>query len=404
LHIWYVSAYDQPKGRSTRTYEFSKELVKRGHKVTIFTNSYCHFSHKDNLKTDHKWKKQTINGIDIIWLKTIPYKNSGFKRFLNMIDNAIKIYNVSKKIKIKPSLIVGPSVPLTTGWIGSILAKKYKVPFIFEIRDVWPAALVDLGLISKVNILYILFRKIEKQLYKNAKIIITTLPHVHKHVCKSGAKSSKISYIPNGVDLSLYPKNELVPKKHKKDKFIVMYVGGFGYDHDLISIVRAAKLLYDKKDKKFHFIIYGDGQGKSSVLKLVEEYQIKNIEFKKSIPKKDIFKVQLEADILIASITNSKSFRFGINLNKLCGYFASSRPIIYSGNAPNDPVKESGAGLSIKPEDPYAIIDALNKLYKIGPTKRLKMGERGRKYAESELSMDKLGSKLEILLKSVVIK
>ena len=91
-------------------------------------------------------------------------------------------------------------------------------------------------------------------------------------------------------------------------------------------------------------------------------------------------------------------------MNKLCGYFASSRPIIYSGNAPNDPVKESGAGLSVKPEDPYAIIEALNKLHKIGPTKRLKMGERGRKYAESKLSMDKLGSKLEMLLKSVVIK
>jgi glycosyltransferase involved in cell wall biosynthesis len=110
----------------------------------------------------------------------------------------------------------------------------------------------------------------------------------------------------------------------------------------------------------------------------------------------------MEADVLIACLTDSDAYRFGLNLNKIFDYFASGRPVIFSGNAPNDPVAESGAGFSIPPEDPEAMIQSLEKLLKAGPEQRAEMGKRGRQYVEDHFNMHKLAERMERLLSQAI--
>ena len=83
--VWYMSAYDQPLGKSSRTYDFSIQLGNMGHEVTIFTNSYCHWTHIDRLKSKEASRVEEINGIKVVWLKTYPYSGNGLKRGLNMV-------------------------------------------------------------------------------------------------------------------------------------------------------------------------------------------------------------------------------------------------------------------------------------------------------------------------------
>lgn len=401
MNIWYVAAYDQPKGQSPRTYDFSLELVRRGHEVTMFTNGYCHFTHKERLRDEELWRVEMVDGIRVVWLKTRPYIGNGLGRGLNMLDNVWRVLQSSRTLGDRPDVVLGPSVPLFTGWAASRLADRYRVPFIFEVRDVWPDALVDIGGIKKNSFMYRLFRYVEKQMYHKAARISSTLPNLADHVTRSGGDPAKIICIPNGVDLAPYSKAESYDGGAGR-QLVVMYVGGFGLDHDVPNIVRAAKILQDEGDQRFRFILIGGGVRKEQCEEEARLYQLRNLELRSPVPKTSLPEVQRDADILVAAITDSKSYRFGLNLNKLCSYFASARPVLFSGNPPNDPVAESGGGISVKAEDPQALVDGLRALAQKEPAERIRMGESGRRYAQTTLSMKALGDRMEKMLASAI--
>lgn len=401
MKIWYVSAYDQPRGQSPRTYDFSAELVRRGHEVTMFTNGYCHFTHNERLRDAELWRVEMVDGIRVVWLKTRPYVGNGLGRGLNMLDNARRVLQSSKALGDRPDVILGPSVPLLTGWAAARLANRYRAPFIFEVRDVWPDALVDIGGLKNNSLLYHVFRHVEKLMYRKATRISSTLPNLADHVVGSGGDPTKIVCIPNGVDLAPYDKLEPYDGGEGR-QLVVMYVGGFGLDHDVPTIIRAAKILQDERDQHFRFIVIGGGVRKAQCEREAQSYQLRNLEFRNPVPKSSLPDLQRDADILVAAITDSKSYRFGLNLNKLCSYFASARPVLFSGNPPNDPVAESGGGISVKAEDPQAVVDGLRALAKKEPAERIRMGESGRRYAQTTLSMKALGDRMEKMLAAAI--
>ena len=401
MKIWYLSAYDQPSGQSTRTHDFSRELVRRGHEVTFFTNGFCHFRHTERLDPEEHWRVEMVDGIRVVWLKTYPYRGNGIGRGINMLDNVRRILQASKKLDDKPDVVLGPSVPLLTGWAGARLADRYGVPFIFEVRDVWPDALVDIGGLSNSSLLYHIFRYLEKMLYHKAERISSTLPHISDHVATRGSDPAKIVCIPNGVDLAPFTLDAAYDGGEGR-QLVVMYVGGFGLDHDVSTIIRASKLLQDAGDTTFRFVVIGGGVRKAEAEEQVLAYQLSNLELREPIPKSSIPETQRGADILVAAITDSKSYRFGLNLNKLCAYFASARPVLFSGNPPNNPIQDSGAGLSVAAEDPGAMVAGLKELAARGAAVRIEMGERGRRYAETTLSMEALGARMEDMLASAI--
>ena len=108
LNIWYLSAHDQPKGQSSRTYDFSCELAKCGHQVTMFTNSYCHWTHAERLENFEKWRIEDIDDIRVVWLRTVHYKGNGLKRGLNMISNAWRSLQAACRLPDKPDVVIGP--------------------------------------------------------------------------------------------------------------------------------------------------------------------------------------------------------------------------------------------------------------------------------------------------------
>jgi len=397
MRVWYISAYDQPIGQSPRTHEFAVELVKRGHEVTFFTNSYCHFTGKEKLGTGETWREEYVDGVRVVWLRVPPFKGNGLGRGINMLWNYFRAISVSRLLDDGPDVVIGPTVPLLTGYAAARIARRHGVPFILEIRDVWPIALVYNGGLTSQSPLYRVFRALEKWLYKNSALICSTLPFVHEHVRSSGGDPSKIEWIPNGVSLSSFEFPEVTTPRID-GKILVMYVGGFGLDHDVPVIIRAARRLQDAGDIRFHFKIIGSGVRKQHCIEMANLYGLNNLEFGDPVPKAKLGIVQHEADVLVAAITDTEALRFGLNLNKLCTYFASGKPVVFAGNSPNNPVTDSGAGISVRAEDEQQLVSALKALAAMSPSEREDIGSLGRLYVEKNLSMAVLGAKMEALL------
>lgn len=397
LNIWFMTAYEQPKGQTSRTYDFCRELLKRGHEATVFTSSYCHRTHTERLAPGERWRIEDIDGIRVLWLRTIHYSGNGWQRGINMLSFARRALQVYPTLSDRPDVVVGDSVPPTAGWVASRVARARGAALVYQVRDVWPIALVHDGGLSRHSPVYYAFRWIEKQLYRKSQRICATMPFLGDHVAQSGSDPAKITWIPNGVNLENYPITE--PPEETSDRpLTVMYAGAFGNAHDVITIVRAAKLLESNRIGPFRFLLVGDGVKRAACERLAVDLSLSNIAFRDSVAKQEVPTLQQGADVLVACVTNSRAYQFGINLNKIYDYFASGRPVVFSGNSPNDPVADANCGFSIPPENPEAMADALAKVRAMSRAERLQLGRRARDYAEAHFDVGVLADRMETML------
>lgn len=312
-----------------------------------------------------------------------------------MLSNMWRSIQAAKSFEEKPDVVIGPSVPLGTGWAALMIASIKGSAYVFEVRDIWPQALVDLEMLSSKSIPYAVLRLLEKYLYKKARGISAVLPLTWKHVEFSGENPKKVTWIPNGANLGRFKD---LSYKNGLTSLTAMYIGGFSSTHDVGTILRAAKLLSEKGIDHYRFVIVGSGLYRPDCEKEANRYGLKNVEFRDPVPKREIPDLQSKADVLIASVKRTPVYQFGINSNKIYDYLASARPIIFSGSAPNDPVSVSGGGITIPPEDPFAMAEALKKISGMSLSERIEMGKRGRDYVENEFDMRKLAGRMESLL------
>ncbi|ACK41873.1 MULTISPECIES: glycosyltransferase family 4 protein [Dictyoglomus] len=405
-NIWLFNHYaitpNLPGG--TRHFDFGKELVRRGYKVTIFASSF-HYSLLRETKEYEKEKFiiEDYEGVRFVWLKTFSYSGNDWRRVVNMLSYAIRAYEVAQKINTeKPDIIIGSSVHLFAVFTAYLLSKKYKTPFIMEVRDLWPQTLMDMG-VSKWHPFVILLGILEKFLYKRADKIIVLLPRANEYIEKLGISPEKIVWIPNGVDFERFQfKNggSLRDETYTSDEFIVTYTGAIGKANNLDVAVEAAKIL-QKDYPNIKFLFVGDGPEKGRLLEIVKKEKINNLEFKAPLPKDRIVEIIQKADVLFLALKDSPLYKYGISLNKLFDYLASGKPIIFSSNSINNPVDEAKAGITVPPDNPQALADAIIKLYKMSPEERRAMGLNGRKYVEKYHSIPVLVDKLEKIFEEV---
>jgi len=401
-NIWFFNHYaltpDLPGG--TRHFDFGKELVKRGYKVTIFASSF----HYSLLKETKNYNSQNYiiedyDGVRFIWIKTFPYTRNDWRRVINMLSYSIKAYKVAQKLDIeKPDIIVGSSVHLFAVFTAYLLSKKYKTPFIMEVRDLWPQTLIDMG-VPKWHPFVILLGILEKFLYKKADKIIVLLPKANEYIENLGIPSEKIVWIPNGVDLERFnfdiDNNDL---RRDKKGFIITYTGAIGKINNLDILLEAAEILKEGYSE-IKFLLVGDGPEKERLVMIIGEKNLNNIEFNKAVPKREMAKIIYKSDALILLLRDSSLYRYGISLNKLFDYLASGKPIIFSSNSINNPVEEARAGITVPPDNPQALAEAIIELYKMSPEERKAIGLNGKKYVEKYHSIPVLVDKLEKIFK-----
>ncbi|KIM12220.1 MAG: glycosyl transferase [Sulfurovum sp. FS08-3] len=400
MNIWILNhhALTPVMSGGTRHYDFAKELVKRGHSVTIVASSF-HYAKYQEMKEygDSEYLLEAMDGIQFVWFKTPAYFGNGIGRVINMLSYTLKALKFMPKLsQNKPDIIVGSSVHLFAVWAAYRLSLRYKVPFIMEVRDLWPQTLIDMG-ISKWHPFILLLGVLEKYLYKKADKIISNLPHAYEYIGQFVEKE-KFVWISNGVDLS----NIIYTPKESNGKFVVSYTGSMGVANNLQLLLDVAKRLKDKTN--IYFRIVGEGVEKGKLKVFVNENNLLNVSIENSIPKNEVTNILQNSDVLFLSLKDSPLYRFGISLNKLFDYMASGRVIIFAGNSKNNPIKDADAGYGILPNDVIGLEKTILEIYDLPQEKRDAIGQKIRKYAEDNYSIEILVDKFEKLLEDEIRK
>ena len=406
-NIWILNHYAKTPDMSggTRHYDLGRELVKRVHKVTIFASGFEHSSKRHiKIKPKDKFRVEDFNGVRFVWLKTIPYYSNNWRRIINMISYGVRVLRVVKKFE-KPDVIIGSSVHPFAVIAAWWLARRYKTKFIFEVRDLWPQTVVEMGVIKSTGIPAKLLYAWEKFMYKKADKIIVLLPYAENYIKNKGIDPKKIIWIPNGVDLERFDNSEPLNSSLKifgvfmkyQDKFKVIYTGAHGIPNGLDIIIEAATLI-KKRAPKVHFIFLGEGTEKKRLESKARTLKLNNITFYSSVPKSSIPSVLSLADCLIVSIPNFDIYKYGISLNKLFDYLASMKPIIMAGNPKNNIVRDVRAGIAVESGNPEILAEGILKIQKMSEEEREQLGANGRAYVEKYHNIKILADKLEKIL------
>jgi glycosyltransferase involved in cell wall biosynthesis len=383
--LWIINEYagSPYHGMEFRHYYLSKELVKRGYNVYIITASYSHlFYNKPEIKED--FTIDNIDGINYVWVKVPEYKEShDKKRVLKWFIFTFKTcFNLPIDKFSKPNIIlVSPMAPFPI-ISGYKWAKKFKARLFYEVKDIWPLTLIEIGGYSPNHPFIKLMEWFERFAYKKTEKVISVLPLAWKHMEKQGMNKSKFVYIPNGIDLEDYNINEPLPKemeaKIAKDKFIIGYTGTIGKANALEFLIDAAYKLKGYKD--IVFLIVGKGMEENNLKNKVKDLELDNVIFLPPVKKTQVQSVLKLVDVCYIGLRNEKIFEFGVSPNKLFDYMYAGKPILYAINSGNKPVEEANCGISVDAENPDAIANGILKLYNLSQEGRKKLVENGKNY------------------------
>jgi len=397
-HVWILNHYAQsPDGPGgTRHFSLARHLAEHGWSSDIFAASVEHNTGRQRIMGNDLTNVEMIDGVRFTWVKTPSYVGNGITRQLNMVAYTFNVLKRSVTSDCtKPNAVIGSSVHPLAAWAGQRLARRHKVPFIFEIRDLWPQTLIDMGRIADNGILARLLRKLEKWLCDRAAIVVVLLPKAHEYLEAQGVARNKVIHIPNGVELSDYP----APNPPDRTRpFTLMYFGAHGGANGLDNLLSAMSLL---RDQPILLRLVGDGPMKAELVKRAEKVGLDKVIFEDPVPKNEIRNVAAEANAFVFNLIDSPVFKFGISSNKLFDFMAARRPVLFACNTTNNIIEDSGGGLTVPPDDPKALAGAVMKLANAIDATLDEMGDAGRSYVENSHSYELLAKRLATSLEAI---
>jgi len=368
MHILFLSDNFPPEGNApaTRTYEHAVRWVKAGHKVTVIT---CAPNFPEGKVFDgyrnSLYQKSDLDGIDVVRVKTYITANEGFvKRILDYMSFMVMGF-IAGLFQKKPDVIVATSPQFfcaCAGWVLSVIRRK---PFVFELRDIWPASITAVGAMKDSKVIRLL-EKLELFLYRRADSIISVTHSFKKELIERGIDGNKIDVVLNGVDLSKYEPalekdKELAKKYDLEGKFVAGYIGTHGMAHGLEHIVAVAEKLQSESDIRIVFA--GGGAARQKVVDLVKKKQLNNVVLIDRQPKEMMPRVWSLCDVSLVPLKNSDLFRTVIP-SKIFECMGMGIPTIMSvpeGEA-TAIIKNTNSGITVAPENVDEIVNGILKL------------------------------------------
>lgn len=401
--VWIVNQYvSTPEtGMGGRHFYLAQELAKQGYKVYVIASSANHLLHSQpKLTGDITF--EPVAGFTFVWVKMPPYSEAHSKqRALNWFLFPWRIQKLAKLIKDKPDAVLCSS-PSPIAFLGAQrLAKKFKAKLVFEVRDIWPLTLTEVGGYSPKHPFIRFMKWVENKAYRDSDRVVSNLKNSVEHMVEHGLEREKFTWVANGFSLdevqNAVPLEVEVVDQLPINKFIVGYAGTFGLANDLYTFIDAAEIL--NNEKEISFVLVGGGKDKKKLIDYISSKNIKNITILDFIKKKQVQSMLAKFDALAVGAKKEPMYRFGVSPNKLFDYLYAAKPILYyieSGDY--KPIESSDAGIEVESENPQALAAAILHLYQMPEEQRQQMGENGRKAALEEYEYGMLAKKLAKVL------
>lgn len=362
-NILYINQYFKTPEEPgiTRSYWISKKLIENGHNVTMI-------SHRNVLHSHVKNKKQfidteIIDGIKVIYILN-KYSNS-----MNMYQRSVSFLTfmffstVVSLFQKKIDITIATSTPLTVAIPALVLNITKRIPFVFEVRDLWPDVPIQMGAIKNKFVIFLL-KKIEKITYKRAEKIITLSPGMNDGVVKYVNKS-KTSIIPNMAKVDKFwprKRNDSLFNTYNlnKSSFKLIYFGQMGLTNDIETILEAAKISQEKNKKSIEFIFVGHGKKFQKIQQYIDVNRMQNIKLLQRVPMNEISELVNLCDVSLVMFTNFSIL--GTNSpNKLFDSLSAGLALIVNSDGwTKNIVEDNKCGYYVKPTD---ALDLYNKIF-----------------------------------------
>jgi glycosyltransferase involved in cell wall biosynthesis len=375
-----------------RSYEFSRRWVEQGHEVTVITSA----SRLSDSFSKHILSRGEIDGINVHSVR-VGYSNymSPLRRMLSFATFVVGATWLAITAG-KHDVVFATSTPLTVGIPGYAAAFLRRIPFVFEVRDLWPEAAIQMGAIRRRGLAGILGKWLERFLYRHARQIIALSPGMVDGVIAEGVDPQRVHMVPNSCDLDLFspgPKDaELVERLGLAGKFVVGYAGAIGPSNDVEhNVPEAARTLLARGREDIVFLIAGDGKSYPQLESVTRD--LPNVRLIGTLPKAEIPRLTRTADTLLVLFAD-KPILATNSPNKFFDGLATGRPMIVNSDGwTRGLVEDHSAGAYFPATNGAALADVIERLAD-HPDERARIGVNARALAEAQFSRDLLAAKV----------
>lgn len=381
-----------------RSYEFARRWVEQGHEVVMVTSS----SRLPQEFSRRLFARGEIDGIDV---RSVRVSYSNYMSYARRIASFLLFTFGATWLVLRaprPDVVFATSTPLTVGIPGWLGAALRRIPFVFEVRDLWPEAAIQMGAFSRTGPLGRLAKALERFLYRRAKAVVALSPGMVAGVVAEGVPSERVHMVPNSADLDLFTPGEKDPdfiREHGlSNRFVVGYAGAIGPSNALEkSVPEAARILAQRGRDDIAFVIAGDGKCLPGLRETAARLGLHNLKLLGPLPKRDVPRLTRSADLLMTLFADKPILALN-SPNKFFDALASGRPVLV--NQPGwtrELVEQNEVGVAVPAEDGLAMADAIVRLAD-DPGRAARMGVNARRLAEQRFGREELAAQvLEVL-------
>jgi glycosyltransferase involved in cell wall biosynthesis len=415
VKILYLSQYFPPEmgAPAARASELAAHWAHAGHEVSVLTGFPNHptgvvppeWRARLRRLTDH----ERIAGVDVFrtWLWPLPNRKA-HERMRNYASFCISAALRGLALP-RPDVIIASSPQLLVALSGWWVAYFRQLPFVFEVRDLWPESLTAVGVGNENSLLHHALAAVASFLYERSDLIVVVTPAFKDHLIQRWrVPAEKIAIVENGVETSLFSpappaaNHALRQELHAEGKFLVGYIGTMGMAHGLETLLDAAAQL-QRQNPNAHFLLLGEGAEKERIKALAQTGELANVSFLDQQPREKIPAFISASDACLVLLKKADVFKTVIP-TKMLEFMSCARPVILGveGQA-RQIIEDAGAGLVIEPENADALANAINRL----SAKRelgIALGRKGREYILQHFSRGRTAAKYIDVLQGLLRK
>ncbi|HZQ25951.1 MAG TPA: glycosyltransferase family 4 protein [Terriglobales bacterium] len=395
MKIIYVSQYFPPEmgAPAARVSELARRWCEQGHAVTVLTG----FPNHPTGVVVPEYRKQLrrlilremFSGIDVLrtWLLPLPNRKA-YERVLNYLSFSLSAA-ISGLFLETPDVVIATSPQLLVGLSGYWLARSRRVPFVFEVRDLWPESLAAVGAGGEKSLLHRLLARLAAFLYRRADHIVVVTPAFKEQLVQCWrVPAEKISVVENGVETDLFHPDVLAlgvrEELGAEGKVLVSYIGTIGMAHGLETLLQAAVILQSEREDVL-LLVLGEGAEKQGIQRRAQELGLRNVIFSNEQPRETIPAYICASDICLVVLKKTDVFRTVIP-TKLLEYMACGRSVILGVDGQARAIlDEAQAGFFVEPENARQLTDAVVVLA-CNPELRKQFGQNGRRFVVEKMS------------------